>query len=58
MPPKHLPFAVVILGALAVLTLPLTSLWALFAYLAGDRYPLFALRGKTLDETLDEHTEV
>ena len=58
MPPKHLPFVVIILGLLALLTLPLTSLWALFANHAGDRYPLFALRGKNLDETLDEHTEV
>lgn len=53
MPPKHLPFLIVILGLLALLTLPLTSLWALFAYLAGDRYPLFALRGKNIADPLD-----
>lgn len=36
-----------IFGLLAVLLLPVTALWALFAYLAGDREPLLALRGES-----------
>jgi hypothetical protein len=38
---------------LAVLLLPVTCLWAFFAYLAGDREPLFTLRGKNVDEGVD-----
>jgi len=44
---------IVIFGLLAVLLLPVTCLWAFFAYLAGDRAPLFTLRGKNVDETID-----
>ena len=44
---------IVIFGLLALLLLPVTGLWALFAYLAGDRAPLFTLRGKNVDETID-----
>lgn len=43
----------VIFGLLAVLLLPVTGLWALCAYLAGDKYPLYALRGENVDETID-----
>ena len=43
----------VVFGLLALLLLPVTGLWALFAYLAGDREPLFALRGKNVDEPID-----
>ena len=42
----------VIFGVLAVLLLPVTGLWALFAYLAGDKYPLYALRGENVDDDL------
>ena len=38
---------------LAVLLLPVTCLWALCAYLAGDREPLFTLRGKNVDDPID-----
>ena len=44
---------IVIFGLLAILLLPVTGLWALFAYLAGDREPLFTLRGKNVDEHID-----
>lgn len=37
---------------LAVLLLPVTCLWALCAYLAGDKEPLFTLRGK-VDDPID-----
>lgn len=40
-------------GVLALLLLPVTSLWALCAYLAGDKEPLFTLRGKTVDDPID-----
>ena len=43
----------VIFGLLAVLLLPVTGLWALFAYLAGDREPLITLRGENLDDPID-----
>ena len=38
------------LGLIALILLPVTGLWALFAYLAGDRAPLFTLRGKNVDD--------
>ena len=44
---------IVIFGLLAVLLLPVTGLWALFAYLAGDRAPLFTLRGKNVEDPID-----
>ena len=44
---------IVIFGLLALLLLPVTGLWALFAYLAGDKYPLYVLRGKNVDEGVD-----
>ena len=44
---------IVIFGLLAVLLLPVSCLWAFFAYLAGDREPLFTLRGKTVDDPID-----
>ena len=44
---------IVIFGLLAVLLLPVTCLWAFFAYLAGDKEPLFTLRGKNVDEGVD-----
>jgi len=44
---------IVIFGLLALLLLPVTCLWAFFAYLAGDRAPLFTLRGKTVDDPID-----
>jgi hypothetical protein len=34
---------------LAVILLPVTCIWALCAYLAGDKEPLFTLRGKVVD---------
>ena len=40
-------------GLIALILLPVTGLWALFAYLAGDREPLFALRGKNVDDPID-----
>jgi len=40
---------------LALILLPVTGLWALFAYLAGDREPLFALRGENVDDPIDNH---
>ena len=43
----------VALGVLALILLPLTCLWAVFAALAGDRFPLFALRGKNVDDPID-----
>jgi len=53
MPSKHHLAWMTLCGLLALLLLPVTSLWALFAYLAGDRAPLYALRGKNVDEALD-----
>ena len=44
---------IVIFGLLALLLLPVTALWAFFAYLAGDKEPLFTLRGKNVDEGVD-----
>ena len=44
---------VITFAGLAIVLLPLTSLWALCAYLAGDKYPLYALRGKNVDEGVD-----
>ena len=44
---------IVIFGLLALLLLPVTCLWAFFAYLAGDREPLFTLRGKNLEDPID-----
>ena len=44
---------IVIFGLLALLLLPVTGLWALFAYLAGDREPLLVLRGKNVDDPID-----
>jgi hypothetical protein len=41
---------IVIFGLLALILLPVTGLWALFAYLAGDREPLYTLRGKNVDD--------
>ena len=49
---------IVIFGLLALLLLPVTGLWALFAYLAGDRAPLFALRGENVDDPIDESETV
>jgi hypothetical protein len=40
----------VIFGLLGLILLPVTGLWALFAYLAGDKYPLYALRGENVDD--------
>lgn len=57
MPSKTLMLALGF-GLLAMILLPLTSLWAFFAYLAGDRYPLFALRGKNIEDALDESETV
>ena len=54
---KNLCFALVF-GSLALLLLPVTSLWALFAGLAGNRAPLFALRGKEIEDALDESEKV
>ena len=41
-----------IFAVLAIVLLPVTGLWALFAYLAGDKYPLYALRGENVDDDL------
>ena len=49
---------IVIFGLLALILLPVTGLWALFAYLAGDRAPLFTLRGKNIEDALDESETV
>ena len=49
---KSLLFALAF-GVLALLLLPVTSLWALFAYLAGDKFPLLALSGKNVDDPID-----
>ena len=54
---KNLCFALAF-GALALLLLPVTSLWALFTRLAGNRFPLFALRGKEIEDALDESEKV
>jgi len=54
---KNLCFALAF-GALALLLLPVTSLWALFAGLAGNRFPLFALRGKEIEDALDESEKI
>lgn len=43
---------IVIFGLLGLILLPVTGLWALFAYLAGDKYPLYALRGENVDDDL------
>ena len=43
----------IIFAVLAVILLPITCLWAFFAYLAGDTEPLFTLRGKNVDEPID-----
>lgn len=40
-------------AVLAIVLLPVTCLWALCAYLAGDKEPLFTLRGKTVDDPID-----
>lgn len=42
----------IVFGIIAVILLPITGLWALFAYLAGDKYPLYALRGENVDDDL------
>ena len=44
---------IVIFGLLGLILLPVTGLWALFAYLAGDKYPLYALRGDVDDDPID-----
>ena len=44
---------IVIFGLLALLLLPVTALWALFAYLAGDKEPLLVLRGENVDDPID-----
>ena len=44
---------IVAFGVIALILLPVTGLWALFAYLAGDKEPLFTLRGKTVDDPID-----
>lgn len=43
----------IVFGIIAVILLPITGLWALFAYLAGDKEPLFVLRGKNVDDPID-----
>ena len=50
MTPKKL--YIVAFGLIALILLPVTGLWALFAYLAGDKEPLFTLRGK-VDDPID-----
>jgi hypothetical protein len=40
-------------GVLAIVLLPVTCLWAFFAYLAGDKEPLFTLRGKNVNDPID-----
>jgi len=57
MPSKTLILALG-LGLAAVILLPLTSLWAFFAYLGGNKYPLFALRGKNIEDALDGEEEI
>ena len=54
---KSLTLAI-IFGALAIILLPVTCLWALFAYLAGDRFPMLALRGKNFDGALDSDDRI
>ena len=44
---------IVVFGLLGLILLPVTGLWALFAYLAGDRAPLFTLRGENVDDPID-----
>ena len=44
---------ITVFGLLALIFLPVTCLWAFFAYLAGDRAPLFTLRGKNVDDPID-----
>ena len=44
---------IVVFGLLGLILLPVTGLWALFAYLAGDREPLFTLRGENIDDPID-----
>ena len=58
MPSKHPLMWALVFGVLALVLLPLTSLWALCAGLAGHTRPLFALRGKNLDDLLDENETV
>jgi len=48
----------IIFGALAIILLPVTCLWAVFAYLAGDRFPMLALRGKNFDGALDSEETI
>lgn len=48
---KHPVFFAILFGLLALALLPFTCLWAFFAYLAGDKVPLFALRGGDIDKT-------
>jgi len=43
----------IIFAVLAVILLPITCLWAFFAYLAGDTEPLFTLRGKNVEDPID-----
>lgn len=52
MPSKTVCFALAF-GLVALILLPVTSLWALFAYLAGDKFPLLALSGKNVDDPID-----
>jgi len=42
-----------IFAVLAIVLLPVTCLWAFFAYLAGDTEPLFTLRGKNVEDPID-----
>lgn len=44
----------ILFGIIALLLLPFTALWAVFAYLAGYQYPLVALRGGDFDEAFDD----
>lgn len=46
---KH-PALFILFGLLALVLLPFTCLWAFCAYLAGDKVPLFALRGGDVDK--------
>jgi hypothetical protein len=50
--PREHKLYIVIFGLLGLILLPVTGLWALFAYLAGDKYPLYALRGENVDDDL------
>ena len=44
----------ILFGIIALLLLPFTALWAVFAYLAGYQYPLVALRGGDFDDAFDD----